>query len=136
MKRILLFAAIALSMVSCLTKGSYSQSYTADITFEYQDQVYKNEFGKDSVYVCPKEEDQGFLYLQFPLFFGQRQAGGKLAGGFVMSYLTGEKDGLLEKEPSANDEFLSMRQWVLLTARPVPQAARHMQSFMITRKSL
>jgi hypothetical protein len=105
MKKILLFAAIALSMVSCLTKGAYSQSYTADITFEYQDQVYKNEFGKDSVYVCPKEEDQGFLYLQFPLFFGQRQAGGKLAGGFVMSYLTGEKDGLLEKEPSANDEF-------------------------------
>ena len=105
MKKILFFAAIAISMVSCLNKGSFSQTYLADITFEYSDLVYKTEFGKDSVYVCPNEYDQGFIYADYPLFFGQRQVGGKLEGGFVMSYLKGEADGALEKEANANDAF-------------------------------
>ena len=105
MKKILFFAAIAFSMVSCLDKGSFSQSYTADVTFEFSDQVYTNDFGEDSVYVCPNEEAQGFTYMQFPLFFGQKQVGGELKGGFAMSYLKGEKDGKLEKEANLNDAF-------------------------------
>ena len=105
MKKILFFAAIAFSMVSCLDKGSFSQSYTADVTFEFSDQVYTKEFGEDSVYVCPNEQDQGFTYMQYPLFFGQKQVGGELKGGFAMSYLKGEKDGKLEKEANLNDAF-------------------------------
>lgn len=92
-------------MASCLNKGSYEQTYMADITFEYSDQVYTREFTKDSIYVCPNEEDQGFVYTQFPLFFGQKQVGGNLEGGFVMSYLKGEANGVLSKEPHANDAF-------------------------------
>lgn len=105
MKKILFFAAIAFSMVSCLDKGSFSQSYTADVTFEFSDQVYTNDFGEDSVYVCPNEEAQGFTYMKYPLFFGQKQVGGELKGGFAMSYLKGEKDGKLEKEANFNDAF-------------------------------
>lgn len=105
MKKFLFLAALAISMVSCLNKGSFSQSYTADITFEYGDLVYSKEFGKDSVYVCPKEDDMGFVYGNYPLFFGQKQSGGKLEGGFVMSYLKGEKDGMLDKEANENDAF-------------------------------
>lgn len=105
MKKFLFFAAVALSMVSCLTKGSYSQSYVADITFEWNPQVYSKEFNKDSVYVCKNEADMGFLYQQYPLFFGQKHVGGELQGGFVMSYLEGEKDGQLTKQPNANDTF-------------------------------
>lgn len=105
MKKILFFAAIAFSMVSCLDKGSFSQSYTADVTFEFSDLIYPKEFGDDSVYVCPNEQDLGFTYMQYPLFFGQKQVGGELKGGFAMSYLKGEKDGKLEKEANSNDAF-------------------------------
>lgn len=105
MKKFLFLAVLAISVVSCLNKGSFSQSYTADITFEFSDLTYSKDFGKDSVYVCPNEADQGFVYGNFPLFFGQRQVGGKLEGGFVMSYLKGEKDGLLDKEANTNDTF-------------------------------
>jgi hypothetical protein len=105
MKKFLFFAVVAISMVSCLNSGTFSQSYTADITFEFSDQVYSKEFGKDSVYVCPNEADMGFFYKQYPLSFGQKQVGGVLTGGFVMSYLKGEKNGLLEKEADSNDKF-------------------------------
>lgn len=105
MKKVLLFAAIAFSMVSCLDKGSFSQSYTADVTFEFSDLVYSKDFGEDSVYVCPNEDAQGFTYEPYPLIFGQKQVGGELKGGFAMSYLKGEKDGQLTKEPNVNDAF-------------------------------
>ena len=105
MKKFLFFAVVALSMVSCLDTGTFSQSYLADVTFEYLDQVYPREFNKDSVYICKNETDPGFLYMQYPLCFGQKQVGGKFEGGFAMSYLKGEKDGLLDKEPGANDVY-------------------------------
>ena len=105
MKKFLFLTAVVFSIVSCLDYGSFSQSYNADVTFEYPLETYTQDFGKDSVYVCPNEADQGFYYFQYPLAFGQRQVAGKLEGGFVMSYLKGEKDGMLDKEANANDAF-------------------------------
>lgn len=92
-------------MVSCLDKGSFSQSYTTEITFEFSDQIYTREFGNDSVYVCKNEDDQGFTYMQTPVVFGQKQTLGNFDGGFVMSYLKGEANGILDKEPNDNDVF-------------------------------
>ena len=105
MKKFLFFTVVVFSVVSCLGDSTFSQSYNADITFEFSDQAYSLSFSKDSVYVLPNETDQGFLYLQYPLSFGQRQVGGKLEGGFVMSYLKGEQNGMLDKEANANDTY-------------------------------
>ena len=104
MKKILFFAAVALSVISCLNGGSFKQSYTADVTFEFSESVYSNSF-KDSLYLVPKGEGDGFLYMQYPLLFSQIQLDGDFAGGFLLSYLQGEKDGKLEKEPSSNDAY-------------------------------
>lgn len=102
MKKILILVAAAFAAFSCLDNGSFSQSYTADITFEFSDNVYAKSF-KDSVYVMT--EGEGFLYMQYPLFFAQKYSNGVVKGGFLMSYLKGEKDGALTREPKANDAY-------------------------------
>lgn len=104
MKKFLFFASVAFSMISCLSGGSFSQSYVADVTFEFSENVYRSDF-KDSLYFVPKGQGDGFLYMQYPLFFSQMQLNGDFVGGFLMSYLKGEKDGKLEKEPSSNDAY-------------------------------
>ena len=102
MKRFLFCAAVALSMISCLSKGSFSQTYTADVTFECSEDVYDNLF-RDSVYVA--SEGDGFVYMSYPLFFGQKQMSGSFLGGFLMSYLQGESDGRLLKVANVNDAY-------------------------------
>lgn len=105
MKKFLFFTAVSLFMVSCLSKGSYSQTYTADVTFEFSDHVYANSF-KDSLFVLKAgETGDGFIYNNYPIFFGQKALNGVFQGGFLMSYLKGEKDGQLTKEPNVNDAF-------------------------------
>lgn len=104
MKKFLFFAVVALAMVSCLNKGAFSQSYTADVTFECSTHEYTHFF-KDSVYVMSNPGDLGFLYGQYPLFWGQIQKNGDFMGGFLMSYLKGEAQGKLDKEPSSNDAY-------------------------------
>ena len=59
MKKFLFLAALAFSVWSCLDSGSYSESYTAKITFEYPEDTYSKEF-KDSIYVL--KEGEGFAY--------------------------------------------------------------------------
>ena len=102
MKKILFCTAVVLSMISCLDGGSFSQSYRADITFEYSNEAYANSF-KDSLYVLP--EGDGFAYMGFPLVFMQKQMAGVYQGGFMMSYLKGEGDGKLEKPAADNDAY-------------------------------
>ncbi len=102
MKKILFFAAVALAMVSCMSKGSFSQSYTADVTFECSSGIYANSF-KDSLYVAP--EGEGFVYMNYPFVFMQKQLDGKFHGGFLMSYLKGEANGMLGKAPADNDAY-------------------------------
>ena len=105
MKKILFFTAVSLFMVSCLSKGSYSQTYTADVTFEFSDPVYANSF-KDSLFVLKAGEmGDGFIYNNYPIFFGQKALNGVFQGGFLMSYLKGEKDGALNNEPKENDAY-------------------------------
>ena len=103
MKKFIILIFIACTLVSCLSKsGSYSQTYTANITFEFSETAYANSF-KDSIFVMT--EGDGFLYMQHPLFFSQRYSNGVVQGGFSMSYLKGEKNGALTREPKANDAF-------------------------------
>lgn len=102
MNKIFLLFCAAVVAVSCMNKSSFSQTYTADITFEFSDDTYGKSF-KDSVYVM--KDGDGFLYGQYPLFFGQKQLSGTFQGGFLMSYLKGEKDGKLDREALANDAY-------------------------------
>ena len=102
MKKILTAVLVAFAAVSCLDSGSFTQSYTADITFEFSDAAYKDSF-TDSIYVM--KEGNAFLYMQTPLFFHQKYSNGVVKGGFTMSILKGEKDGALTREPMANDAF-------------------------------
>ena len=101
MKKILFCVAVALTMISCLD-GSFTQSYTADVTFECSSDVYANSF-KDSLFVVP--EGEGFVYMNYPLVFMQKQLAGTYQGGFIMSYLKGEADGKLDKAPAENDAY-------------------------------
>ena len=101
MKKFLFLAIFAFSVWSCLDSGSFSESYTAKITFEYPEDTYSKEF-KDSIYVL--KEGEGFAYY-YPIVFGQHHTSGRFNGGFLMSYLKGEADGALEKEPMANDIY-------------------------------
>lgn len=101
MKKILFCVAVALTMISCL-EGSYKQSYTADVTFELSNDVYANSF-KDSLFVL--SEGEGFVYMNYPLVFMQKQLSGTYQGGFIISYLKGEADGRLLKEPADNDAY-------------------------------
>jgi hypothetical protein len=105
MKKILILFVAAFAAASCLSKGSYSQTYMADVTFEFSDHVYTNSF-KDSLYVLKAgETGDGFIYNQYPIFFGQKAFDGVFQGGFLMSYLKGEKYGALNNEPKENDAY-------------------------------
>lgn len=104
MKKILILLSAAFAAASCFSKGSYSQTYMADVTFEFSDQVYANSF-KDSLYIMKEGEGEGFLYMQYPLFFSQKVLSGSFQGGFLMSYLKGEKDNLLERPAQENDAY-------------------------------
>ena len=103
MKKILLYVAVVFSVISCLDGGSYSQSYTADITFEFSKEEYANSF-KDSLYVIDGIGD-AFLYMGYPLFFAQKHTGDRFQSGFLMSYLKGEANGKLDNEPTENDAY-------------------------------
>lgn len=102
MKKILILFTVAISAISCLTQGSFSQSYIADITFDFTDKVYMTNF-KDSLYVL--SEGSGFAYGQYPVVFTQKHLDGKFQGGFLMSCLKGESDGKLEDEAKENDLY-------------------------------
>ena len=104
MKKIVVLLFVAFAAVSCLDKGSYSQSYMADITFEFSDPVYTSSF-KDSLYVLKSGEGDGFLYMQNPLLFSQKTMNSVFQGGFLMSCLKGGKDGALSDEPKDNDAY-------------------------------
>lgn len=104
MKKIFIFLIAAAAAVSCLSKGSFSQSYTADITFEFSSDVYSNLF-KDSLYVM--KEGDAFLYGSYPVYFYQKHSNGTFQGAFLMSCLKGEKfnNGVLSNEPAENDAY-------------------------------
>lgn len=108
MKKFLFFIAVTFSVISCLDGGSFSQSYTADVTFEFSQDVYKNSF-KDSLFFIPSKDNvpsgEGFTYGDYPLFFAQKQVNGVFQGGFMMSYLKGEKDGRLTRPVAENDIY-------------------------------
>lgn len=101
MKKFLFLAVVAICIVSCLNSGSFSQSYRADITFEFSDNVYQSF--KDSIYVI--NEGEGFTYARYPIVFGQNHTSGKFNGGFLMSYLKGEAAGALSKEARPDDKY-------------------------------
>lgn len=103
MKKILILFIAAFAAVSCLNGGSYSESYTADITFDFTEAVYKNMF-KDSLYVVGQGEE-AFYYGTYPVFFYQKQLNGTVQGGFLLSYLKGEANNTLNKEPMSNDAY-------------------------------
>lgn len=103
MKKILILFIAAFAAVSCLKGGSFYQSYTADITFDFTEDVYANAF-KDSLYIMGQSEE-AFYYGSYPVFFYQKQLNGTLQGGFLLSYLKGEANGVLNKEPMANDAY-------------------------------
>lgn len=104
MKKFFTFIAVAFSLISCLGDGeTFSQSYPFDITFEFTDQIYTGSFSKDSIYVL--KEGEGFTYGNIPVFLGEKQSSGTFKGGFLMSYLKGEKDGALTKEANDNDTY-------------------------------
>jgi hypothetical protein len=102
MKKILILCAFAVSAISCLTKGAFSQSYVADVTFDFTDKVYASSF-KDSLYVL--SDGSGFAYGQYPVIFTQKHLDGKFQGGFLMSCLKGEGNGKLEQEAKENDLY-------------------------------
>ena len=58
-KIIILFAAMS-ALVSCLGGDSFYQSYVADITFEYDGNVYNKSF-KDSLLVLSGFDDGKFV---------------------------------------------------------------------------
>lgn len=103
MKKILVLFIAAFAAVSCLEGGSFKQSYTADITFEFTNDVYSQAF-KDSLYVM-STSDEAFYYGSYPIFFHQKQLNGTFHGGLLLSYLKGESGGWLTKEPSENDAY-------------------------------
>jgi hypothetical protein len=102
MKKILILLLAASAAVSCLSGGTFSQTYTADITFEFPNDIYLNSF-KDSVYVM--KDGDAFIYSQYPVFFYQKQLNGTFHGAFLLSYLQGEKNGELTREPADNDAY-------------------------------
>lgn len=104
MKRLLLFFIMALCLASCLN-SKFSSSYNLQVTFEYTNEAtYSNQFSKDSIAVID-ENALGFTWIDPTLVFGQKSSGGQFYGGFIMSYLKGEADGLLTKEANTNDRF-------------------------------
>ena len=103
MKNILILFLAAFAVSSCLETGSFSQTYVANVTFEYNSQeVYTNSF-KDSLFVM--NENGQFSDNKNPLTFSQVSEKGDFKGGFLLSYLNGEKDGALTKAPAANDAY-------------------------------
>lgn len=101
MKKILILCLVAFFAISCLSSGSFNQTYTAELTFEYSESAYKDF--KDSVYVL--NEGEGFAYGQYPIILMQKHLNGKFQGGFLLSYLKGAEKGQLEEEFKANDEY-------------------------------
>ncbi len=102
MKRISVLVLSVFAAVSCLEPGSFSQAYIADVTFEFADPVYTESF-KDSIYVMT--EGEAFNDNRNPLLFAQKYENGVFKGGILLSYLKGEKDGALTKEPVAKDAY-------------------------------
>jgi hypothetical protein len=101
MKKILILCLVASTAISCLSSGSFSQAYTAEMTFEYSDAAYKDF--KDSVYVL--SEGEGFAYGQYPIILTQKHLNGKFQGGFLLSCLKGKADGQLEDGIMENDAY-------------------------------
>lgn len=103
-----MIALAAVTMISCMDGGSFSQTYTADISFEFSDNIYKESF-RDSIFVLEAAPGQiageGFSYGSYPISFSQRYLDGVVHGGFLMSCLKGEKDGALTREHMANDAY-------------------------------
>ena len=99
MKKILILLVAAFVAISCLNGGSYSQSYTADITFDFTN----SSWFKDSLYVM--SDGEAFMFGSYPIFFYQKQENGTFQGGFLISYLKGEPNGELNKEPMSNDAY-------------------------------
>ena len=102
-RNFIVLITVALMAASCLGDASYSNKYTADITFEFDESVYKNYFGADSTYVL-KDEDQGFYYDP-SLVFGQTHEADTFLGGFLLSFLPGEANGALLKPEHVNDRY-------------------------------
>ena len=100
-KIIILFAAMS-ALVSCLGGDTFYQSYVADITFEYDGNVYNKSF-KDSLLVLSGFD--AFTDNLNPVYFTTKSSNGVLQGGFTLSYLKGEFGGKLEKEATSNDAF-------------------------------
>ena len=99
-----MFFAVILCLASCM-KSTFSSSYNLLVTFEYTgESVYLKDFSRDSIAVI-QEDAIGFTWVDPTLVFGQRSSNGQFYGGFVMSYLKGEADGQLTREPSTNDRF-------------------------------
>lgn len=105
MKKILVFLVTVLCLSSCLGDSSYSTSYPLDITFECSESVYQKYFSPtDSIYVLTGQ-DLGFYWQDPSIIFGQKHQDGVFKGGFTMSYLKGEPNGKLTKEPNDNDTY-------------------------------
>ena len=91
MKKILILLVAAFVAISCLNGGSYSQSYTADITFDFTN----SSWFKDSLYVM--SDGEAFMFGSYPIFFYQKQENGTFQGGFLISYLKGEPTNIVNK---------------------------------------
>lgn len=103
MKKTIVLVVAVISLVSCMKDGSFKQSYTLDVTFEYPDEVYAKEFNSDSVYVA--KQGVGFVWMNSPLLFAQKQNNGVFRGGFAMSYLKGKANGEVSEEEHKNDLY-------------------------------
>lgn len=102
MKKIAILFFSVFTAVSCLEKGTFSQTYTAYLTFEQTEEVYNKSF-KDSVFVM--SSSAAFAYSNHPILFSQSSDNGAFKGGFLISILKGEKNGAMEKAQMANDAY-------------------------------
>ena len=87
-KRFFVFAAIVTAAVSCLDGSGYNVSYTAEVTFDYNDEV----FNEDSLFFDTKYKvGLGWDYLAF--YHKVDETTSEFRGGFLVSGLQTPESG-------------------------------------------
>ena len=104
-RRILLFTIAAITAVSCLDKSSSTVAGPLLAHMESMGQYnYATLFGEDSLYFDNAGAKLGIQW-DCVCFYHSISDDGNFQGGFLMSYLKGEKDGALNNEPKENDAY-------------------------------
>ena len=98
MKRIFLIFASLAAVVSCLDNPTYSSSYTAVATFEYDDKV----FDSDSLYFDKEYSKTGFVWDYLAFHHKVDEGSSEFKGGFLLSRLAVPESGT---EGLSNNEY-------------------------------